>query len=51
MFKEDEKLKNYSAFALTEGRKRVAIVKMDNNIRSRYLGFLTRILKLLDNIT
>lgn len=33
--------KKISAFALTEGRKGVAIVIIDNNIRVQYLGFLT----------
>lgn len=41
MFKTDETLEKISAFALTEGRKGVAIVIIDNNIRVQYLGFLT----------
>lgn len=35
MFKTDETLEKISAFALTEGRKRAAIVIMYNNILVR----------------
>lgn len=41
MFKTDETLEKISVFALTEGRKGVAIVITDNNIRVQYLVFLT----------